>query len=82
MSTVAVQVCMSWSTTKQGLMACNELAWQQAYLIPPEAAGYIDILVNGGFSPEAFGVGVAGVLGAWATGLITGWIASILRKAK
>ncbi|MDF5948996.1 hypothetical protein P4129_25650 [Pseudomonas aeruginosa] len=31
-------------------MACRELAWQQAYLIPPEAAGYVDILVNGGFS--------------------------------
>ncbi|MDF5883033.1 hypothetical protein P4M26_19305 [Pseudomonas aeruginosa] len=34
----------------EGFMACRELAWQQAYLIPPEAAGYVDILVNGGFS--------------------------------
>ncbi|EHS33357.1 hypothetical protein O1Q_29388, partial [Pseudomonas aeruginosa MPAO1/P2] len=52
---VAVQVCTAWTSTPEGFMACRELAWQQAYLIPPEAAGYVDILVNGGFSPEAFG---------------------------
>ncbi len=47
---VAVQVCTAWTSTPEGFMACRELAWQQAYLIPPEAAGYVDILVNGGFS--------------------------------
>ncbi|EHS33108.1 hypothetical protein O1O_28751, partial [Pseudomonas aeruginosa MPAO1/P1] len=44
---VAVQVCTAWTSTPEGFMACRELAWQQAYLIPPEAAGYVDILVNG-----------------------------------
>ncbi|SUC63397.1 Uncharacterised protein [Pseudomonas aeruginosa] len=43
---VAVQVCTAWTSTPEGFMACRELAWQQAYLIPPEAAGYVDILVN------------------------------------
>ncbi|HDP3820718.1 TPA: hypothetical protein P6N09_006012, partial [Pseudomonas aeruginosa] len=52
------------------------------YLIPPEAAGYVDILVNGGFSPEAFGIGASGVLGSFVTGLLIGWVASLLRKAK
>lgn len=47
---VAVQVCTAWTSNPEGFMACRELAWQQAYLIPPEAAGYVDILVNGGFS--------------------------------
>ncbi|ERV76932.1 hypothetical protein Q058_03817, partial [Pseudomonas aeruginosa BL04] len=47
-----------------------------------EAAGYVDILVNGGFSPEAFGIGAAGVLGSFVTGLLIGWVASLLRKAK
>lgn len=82
MGTVAVQVCTSWSTTAQGLMACNQLAWQQAYLIPPEAAGYVDILVNGGFDRESFAIGVAGVIGSFVTGLLTGWVASLLRKAR
>ncbi|WP_269963170.1 hypothetical protein [Pseudomonas citronellolis] len=63
-------------------MACNQLAWQQAYLIPPEAAGYVDILVSGGFSPEAFSIGFFGVLSVFASGLAVGWIASLLRKAK
>ncbi|WP_340555714.1 hypothetical protein [Pseudomonas aeruginosa] len=90
---VAVQVCTAWTSTPEGFMACRELAWQQAYLIPPEAAGYVDILVNeaagyvdilvnGGFSPEAFGIGAAGVLGSFVTGLLIGWVASLLRKAK
>ncbi|MDF5997566.1 hypothetical protein P4050_00665 [Pseudomonas aeruginosa] len=38
----------------RGLHGGRELAWQQAYLIPPEAAGYADILVAVVFSPEAF----------------------------
>ncbi|HFH2852844.1 TPA: hypothetical protein ACGJSG_006538, partial [Pseudomonas aeruginosa] len=79
---VAVQVCTAWTSTPEGFTACRELAWQQAYLIPPEAAGYVDILVNGGFSPEAFGIGAAGVLGSFVTGLLIGWVASLLRKAK
>ncbi len=32
---VAVQVCTAWTSTPEGFMACRELAWQQAYLIPP-----------------------------------------------
>ncbi|MCY1366317.1 hypothetical protein D9M69_532090 [compost metagenome] len=79
---VAVQVCTTWTSTAEGFQQCSHLEWQQAYLIPPEAAGYVDILVNGGFSPEAFGIGAAGVLGAFVTGLLTGWVASLLRKAK
>ena len=82
MGVVAVQVCTSWASTSDGFMQCGHLAWQQAYLIPPEAAGAIEILVNGGFSLEAFSIGVAGVLGAFVTGLLTGWVASLLRKAR
>ncbi|WEJ71425.1 hypothetical protein [Pseudomonas sp. PSE14] len=82
MGVVAVQVCTSWASTADGLMQCQHLQWQQAYLIPPEAAGAVEILVNGGFSLEAFSIGVAGVLGAFVTGLLTSWVASLLRKAK
>ncbi|MCG8911443.1 hypothetical protein [Pseudomonas sp. DP-17] len=79
---VAVQVCTSWASTADGLMRCQQIEWQQAYLIPPEAAGAIEILVNGGFSLEAFSIGAAGVMGAFVTGLLTGWVASLLRKAR
>lgn len=82
MSVVAVQVCLDWITNGDNSMSCTRLAWQQAYLIPPEAAGYVDILVSGGFSPEAFGVGFVGVLSVFCTGLAGGWIASILRRMR
>ncbi|GAC1030283.1 hypothetical protein thsps21_11100 [Pseudomonas sp. No.21] len=81
MSVVAVQVCTKWHNGLLGTY-CIQQEWRQAYLIPPEAAGYVDILVSGGFSPEAFGVGFAGTLGVFLTGLAVGWIASVLRKAK
>lgn len=77
MSLAAVQVCTRWVGS-----LCVHTEWRQAYLIPPEAAGYVDILVTGGFSPKAFGIGFAGTLGVFLTGLAVGWIASILRKAK
>ncbi len=82
MSVVAVQVCLEWVTNPDSSMSCTQLAWQQAFLIPPEAAGYIDILVSGGFSPEAFGVGFIGVLTVFVVGLSGGWIASILRRMR
>ena len=81
MSLVAVQVCLNWVSTPKG-MSCTRLGWQQAYLIPPEAAGYVDILVSGGFSPEAFAIGFVGVLTVFVTGLAGGWIASILRRMR
>ena len=82
MGVVAIQVCTSWASTADGLMRCQHLEWQQAYLIPPEAAGAVELLANGGFSLEAFSIGAAGVLGAFVTGLLTGWVASLLRKAR
>lgn len=82
MSVVAVQVCLEWATNPDNSVSCTQLAWQQAFLIPPEASGYVDILVSGGFSPEAFGIGFVGVLTVFASGLGFGWIASLLRKAR
>lgn len=81
MSVVAVQVCMEWVSSDSS-MACTQLGWQQAYLIPPEAAGYVDILVAGGFSPEAFAVGFGGTLLVFAIGLSGGMVASILRRMR
>lgn len=82
MSVVAVQVCMQWVTHSDSSLSCSQLGWQQAYLIPPEAAGYVDILVSGGFSPTAFGVGFGGTLLVFAIGLSGGMVASILRRMR
>lgn len=81
MSVVAVQVCTKWSSSSLG-MYCIQHEWRQAYLIPPEAAGYVDILVSGGFSPTAFGVGFGGTLLVFAIGLSGGMVASILRRMR
>lgn len=82
MAVVAVQACLAWVSNPDGSLSCSQLAWQQAYLIPPEAAGYVDILVSGGFSPEAFGVGFGGTLLVFAIGLSGGMVASVLRRMR
>jgi hypothetical protein len=83
MALVWVQGCESFATDPEtSALYCANLEWHQTYLIPPEAAGYVDILVSGGFSPEAFGIGFVGVLSVFITGLAVGWIASLLRKAR
>ncbi|WP_236209239.1 hypothetical protein [Pseudomonas tohonis] len=81
MSVVAVQVCTKWHNGLLGTY-CIQQEWRQAYLIPPEAAGYVDILVSGGFSPTAFGVGFGGTLLVFAIGLSGGMVASILRRMR
>ncbi|WP_454255710.1 hypothetical protein [Pseudomonas sp. Marseille-Q8238] len=82
MAVVSVQACTSWVTNPDSTVSCAALEWHQAYLIPPEAAGYVDILVNGGFSPEAFGVGFLGTLSVFLIGLSGGAVASILRRVR
>lgn len=82
MALVWVQGCSSWVTNPDATTSCAALEWHQAYLIPPEAAGYVDILVSGGFSPEAFAVGFGGTLLVFAVGLSGGMVASILRRMR
>lgn len=82
MSVVAVQVCMQWTANADASVSCSQYGWQQAYLIPPEAAGYVDILVSGGFSPEAFAIGFGGTLMAFAIGVSGGFVASVLRRMR
>lgn len=83
MALVWVQGCESFATDPEtSALYCANLEWHQTYLIPPEAAGYVDILVSGGFSPEAFGIGFGGTLMAFAIGLSGGLVASVLRRMR
>lgn len=82
MTVTYLQTCSQWANQPDGSLICSQLEWQRAFLIPPEAAGYVDILVSGGFSPEAFAVGFGGTLLVFAIGLSGGMVASILRRMR
>jgi hypothetical protein len=41
----------------------------------------INLLLNGGFSAEAFSIGFGGIVSLWIIGLTSGIIISIMRKA-
>ncbi|MBG6618140.1 hypothetical protein I5G22_08395 [Pseudomonas aeruginosa] len=69
---VSVQVCKTWVQNADGTVGCTHLEWIQTYLLPPEAEGYLTLLM-GGFDPSAFRLGFAGTIGLFAVGL-GGWL--------
>lgn len=77
-----VQVCASWITNTDGTASCSAWTWTQAYLLPPEAEGQIDLLIQGGFSPELFTKGFLGTLSLFAIGFGVGIVVSQLRKLR
>ncbi|CAC9224749.1 Uncharacterised protein [Pseudomonas aeruginosa] len=79
---VSVQVCKTWVQNADGTVGCTHLEWIQTYLLPPEAEGYLTLLM-GGFDPSAFRLGFAGTIGLFAVGLGgAGLIISAMRKAR
>lgn len=75
-----VLTCTAWDA---GSSTCTEVALVQGiYLMPESVEGYIDLILNGGFSGEAFTLAFIGSLLIWATGLGVGMIASQIRKAR
>lgn len=75
-----VLTCTSWDV---GSSTCTQVALvQDVYLMPTSVEGYIDLILNGGFSGEAFTLAFTGSLLIWATGLGVGLIASQVRKAR
>lgn len=77
---VSVQVCKSW-VENSGVVTCSQLEWIQAYMLPPEAEGYLTLLM-GGFDATAFKQGFGGAMGLFAIGLSVGVILAALRKAR
>lgn len=41
----------------------------------------INLILNGGFSAEAFNIGFGGIISLWIIGLTTGIIISMMRKS-
>jgi hypothetical protein len=59
---------------------CSQTISQDVYLIPAGYEDYINIFLNGGFSPEAFGTTFVGFLLIWATGIGIGLILNLIKK--
>jgi hypothetical protein len=59
---------------------CTETVSQDVYLIPAGSEEQITMLLNGGFSPDAFQIAFIGFLVIWATGLGIGLILNLIKK--
>ncbi|MNZ79475.1 hypothetical protein D3C78_980790 [compost metagenome] len=77
-----IQACRSWSTNPDGSVTCSSFEWVQGYILPPEASGQLDLLIQGGFSSDLFRIGFMGTLGLFVTGFGIGLVVSQLRKLK
>ena len=82
MATEFIQACRAWTTHPDNSVSCTSFEWIQGYVLPPEAEGQLDLLLQGGFSTELFQVGFAGTLTLFAIGFGVGLVISQLRKLK
>jgi len=51
-------------------------------LFTPAEVDTVNLLLNGGFDAESFGIGFGGIISLWITGLAIGMIISQVRKVK
>jgi hypothetical protein len=77
-----IQVCRAWTTNPDSSVSCSAIDWIQGYVLPPEAGGQLDLLIQGGFDPALFRIGFLGTLSMFAVGFGVGLIISQLRKLK
>jgi hypothetical protein len=59
---------------------CTSTVAQDVYLIPAGYEEYIQLFLNGGFSPEAFQKALIGYLLIWVTGIGVGLILNLIKK--
>lgn len=77
-----IQACRSWKTNPDESVSCDSFQWIQSYVLPAEAGGQLDLLIQGGFDPELFQIGFVGTLTLFAIGFGVGLIIAQLRKLK
>ncbi|WP_339487823.1 hypothetical protein [Pseudomonas sp. EL_65y_Pfl2_R95] len=82
MASEFIQVCRTWTTNPDNSVSCSSFEWIQGYVLPPEAADQLDLLLQGGFSPELFRIGFLGTLSLFVAGFGVGLVISQLRKLK
>lgn len=75
-----VLTCTNWNSTTNECESFSIV--QNVYLFDLSQAPMIDLILNGGFDPEAFGVAFSGILALFAAGAATGIIISQVRKLK
>lgn len=75
-----VLICDNWNPTDQ---VCSSVSVvENVYLFNANQVAEIDLLLNGGFSREAFAYGFGGVLTLFVMGLGVGIVVGMMRKMK
>lgn len=79
--TLAV-ICVDYSVNPDESITCNQMGYQESYLMPPEAMELSTLIMNGGVDLDALSIGFMGIIALWATGLTVGLIISMIRKLR
>jgi len=79
MSLELIAVCKDTGAV-DGATVCNNIVYQSASVLPPNAESNIELLLLGGFDPEVVKLGIIGVVSLWVVGLTVGLMASLVRK--
>lgn len=78
MSVELINICTSVDTNN----VCLETEFVSAYLLPPDSAPMLGLLLAGGFDSETALLGFMGVITLFVTGLTVGIVISQIRKAR
>lgn len=73
-----IQTCESLDTGNQ----CVNPSYVDAYLLPPDSAPMLELLLAGGFNEDAAMAGFLGVFTLFAAGLAVGIIVNLIRKLR
>lgn len=58
------------------------ITYSDVYLLPPDSAAMLELLLAGGFDAEVAAIGFLGIVSLWATGLGAGLIVNLIRKLR
>jgi len=74
-----IQVC---SSIDAGGLCDGTITYSPAYLLPPDSATQLGLLLGGGFDVQMAEIGFLGVITLFATGLAVGTIISVIKKLR
>lgn len=82
MATQLIKICLAPTTTPLGTVSCDNQVWAESYVVTPETAAQLDLLINGGFDADTYNLFFWGTVGLFIVGFTTGIIISQLRKMR
>ncbi|MBK57304.1 MAG: hypothetical protein CML01_00510 [Pseudomonas sp.] len=82
MATKFVRTCEQFQTLGDGSITCSQEQWTELYVIPPEMAAQLELVLTGGFDGETFLQFFSATIVLFIVGFGIGLVISQVRKVR